>query len=81
MSKNTRDTMSAEAAAEVEIFQELNRLFRELEDKETNPERREELAKDIRQALERHHQLFHEEPYAKDFIEECNKRLKAALEK
>jgi len=81
MPKNVRETLSAEVAAEVEIFQELDRLFRELESGEVNPDRQEELAQDIRQALERHHQLFHDRAHAKEFIEECSERLKKALEK
>jgi len=81
MPKNVRESMSAEAVEEVEIFQELERLFRELESGETNEDRREELAHEIRQTLERHHQLFHDRVHAKGFVEECSKRIKKALEK
>ncbi|MBU1146620.1 hypothetical protein KKD80_03695 [Patescibacteria group bacterium] len=81
MPKNVRETMSAEAKAEVEIFQELERLFRELEGGGANEDRQEELARGIRQALERHHQLFHSKEHAGDFIEDYSERLKKALEK
>lgn len=73
--------MSAEAMAEVEIFQELDQLFWELEGGGVNEDRREELAHDIRQSLEKHHQLFRDKKHAKEFVEEYSERLKKALEK
>lgn len=81
MPKNVRETLSAEAVAEVEIMQEIDRLFRELEADGTNEDRREELTFEIRRALERYNQLFHEKEGAGELLQGYYDRLKDALEK
>ncbi len=81
MPKNVRETMSAEAAAEVEIMQELERLFRQLEADGVNGDRREELAGDIRQTLERYNQLFHKEEGARELLGGYYDRLEKILAK
>lgn len=81
MPKNVREAMSAEAAAEVEIMQELEGLFRQLEADGVNEDRREELAGDIRQTLERYNQLFHGEEGAKELLSGYYDRLEKVLAK
>jgi biotin-(acetyl-CoA carboxylase) ligase len=75
MPKNVRETLSAEVVAEVEIMQALDQAFRELEDIETNEDRREELASEIRQALQRYNQLFRQREGAEDFLKGYYDRL------
>lgn len=77
--QNSGETLSVEAMAEVEIMQEIDRLFRELEAADTNEDRREELARDIRQALERYHHLFRKEDDAKELLRGYYKRLDDAM--
>ena len=81
MPKNVRETLSAEARAEVEIMQELDRLFRDMERGETNEDRREELAQDIRQALERYRQLFRKDEGAEELLQSYYDRLKKTEKK
>jgi len=81
MPKNVRETLSAEARAEVEIMQETDRLFQELESGETNEDRYEELVYEIRRALERYNQLFHEKDGAGELLQGYYDRLKKALER
>lgn len=75
------EPMPLEAIAEVEILQELERLFRELESEDVNEDRKEEISREIRGAAERYHKLFHGKADADEMIKGIYGRLEAALEK
>lgn len=81
MPKNVGETISAEAVAEVEIMQELDRLFQEAEGETVNEERKIELAGEIRQALERYRKLFRQAIKEDDAARELFRGYYERLEK
>ncbi len=76
--RNGGEALSPEAAAEVEIMTEIDRLFKEMDGSDAGEERKAEIAGEIRAALKRYHQIFG--PEVKDMIDAYYQRLEKSQE-
>lgn len=69
------EALSSEARTEVDLMNEIDRLFKDLNESGANEERRSEIAGEIRDALKRYRQFFGQDKEAMAAIDDYYARL------